>query len=177
MSMKIYAPLTRSVAVALVAWSLTSCNSHNANARKAGESSANSGAEEHAATKLPLELSQSRGSPMFYLKIQNPLPASLVVPRELVNGPRNPSMSVFLIVTDPNGKPINRCAIVEPNENSLGTYSLEPHEQRTLEFSRFLIETTYCVKAFRLRAFIGSELDGVSANYVSNLLVVPESDS
>lgn len=103
-----------------------------------------------------ISLTSSEDKSKFVLMVTNPFAEDLVIPKDLLNGPRNMDRSVFIFVTDINNVPVKRCAIVEVSDKNLASINLPPGKTTVIPVSRFLVEATYCVSSFHLQAIVGS---------------------
>lgn len=127
------------------------------------------------ATAADVDLVLRAGSgDLVQLLITNQSKTMLSLPADIVNGPRDTSGSVFLIVQDEKGRMLKRCAIVELEPGRMRDVLIAQKTSEVLTIPVSTLKATYCVQKLRVQAVFGSLSmdDRVIPSEKSNVITV-----
>lgn len=126
-----------------------------------------------SADKVSLQISEGSAQHLT-LMVSNATGSDLSLPADILNGPRNPRRSVFIQVTDANGKQLTRCGLIEVESNHMHDVVVKDNSALGFTIPIYTLQRSYCAATILVSAKFGQLLedDSVKASSFSNSVVV-----
>lgn len=89
------------------------------------------------------------------LEVHNTLKEPLVLPLDLINGPRDPLRSIYIKVLDDRGVVQKRCSFQELSPEDMSSAEVRPGERMRFKISKANIQRAYCMNNAVIEGFLG----------------------